>query len=95
MKKKQNKNSEKHFQDLIGIIKIGLKDKQMRKNAPDKYRSRLGMFLCALNEFNKQHQCYETFDDLCRRELSISSSYANKQIRCYKKGLFAKITATD
>ena len=89
MKKNQKTNSKEHFQELIGIIKIGLQDFRMRKDEPDKYRFRLGMFLHELKEVNKLHQYYETFSDLCRQELSISSNYAYKQIRCYKKRLFA------
>ena len=89
MKKNQKTNSKERFQELIGIIKIGLQDFRMQKDEPDKYHFRLGMFLHELKEVNKLHQYYETFSDLCRQELLISSNYAYKQIRCYKKRFFA------
>ena len=89
MKKNQKSKNKERFQELIGIIKIGLKDFRMQKDEPDKYRFRLGMFLNELKELNKLYQYYKTFADLCRQELSISSNYAYKQIRCYKKRFFA------
>lgn len=87
-------NKEKttaYFQDLIGIIKIGLKDTQMRKNETEKYWFRLGMFFYKLKEENKRCHYYETFEELCQKEFSFSPRRANSLIKNYKNQCLHKI----
>ena len=84
MKKNQKSKNKERFQELIGIIKIGLKDFRMQKDEPDKYRFRLGMFLNELKELNKLYQYYKTFADLCKVEFSKSSYFVYKKIMFYK-----------
>ena len=77
-------NCKECFQELIGIIKIGLQDFRMRKDESDKYRFRLGIFLNELKELNKRYQYYKIFADLCKAEFLSSSSFAYKKIMFYK-----------
>ena len=88
---KEEARATAYFQDLVGIIKIGLKDTQMRKDAPDKYWFRLGMFFYKLNEENKHYHYYETFEELCKKEFSFSPRRANCLIKNYKNQCLHKI----